>query len=351
MRNRRMILPFILLSAWVSAAAAAGPSFVVERRVNVGSERFREFRWAPTGGRLAALTFRQLMIVDAATGDVDTIGPVGVQQMVWSPQARWIGARTTPAFRAGGRERRSVMVVIAAQPGGEGPRVRAVTDTVTIASELRRTLGWAGPDLMAVCQDSVWTTIAVVPGAEATPGARVLRMGTPVYPGTGDRIFLAEVNPEGRIEERELPAPPSILSDFGGRPGKPLPLWWLPTRMTPDGAHMLFSAREPVAGDVNLILAPDGRVEHRFEDGLVATDLSADAKWILSQAETMGTQVLDSSELFLVRVADGRAFPLTGTLGVVETDAAFEPGTMRVACLDQKDGSILIGRIEGLPTP
>jgi hypothetical protein len=323
----------------------------VERRVSLPSERFREFQWSPEGGRLAALSFRQLVIADAGSGAVDTLGFLGVQQMAWSPGGRWIGARATPVVRASGRERRSVVIVIDTDGGGDQPRVRALSDTTSIRSELRRTLAWAGPDLLAVCQDSVWTMSAVAPGALPAPGTTMIRTATPRLAGAGDRLFLGVVTADGRIEERELPPPPTILTDFSGRADAPVPLWWFPTRLSRDGAHLLIAAREPTADVVYMILATDGRVEHRFADGLIASDLSADGKWVLSQAETAGTQKLDGSELFLVRVSDGRAFPLTGTMDTIETDAVFEPGGTRLACLDQKDGSILIGRIEGLPTP
>lgn len=341
-------LAFFTLAAWSSAGSAGGPSFVLERRVTVPDERVRELSWAPVGGRLAALTFRTLAIVNASTGAVDTLGVPAVEQMAWSPDAAWLAVRSTPSARATGRERRDRVLLVSAKETAGEERVRVIRDTTIAPAEGRHSIAWIGRELLAVMQDSVWVDLPLAPGAAPEPGLAACWLRPPSVPGTAERVFIGVVNAEGRLEPREIPPPPSTLTTQRLAPEQQYSRGWSPVRQTQDGRLLLVTARE-ADGDAYMLLGEDGHPLSRFTDGLGPSDLSRDGRWILAQAEVTGTQKLENSELFLVRVADGRAFPLTGTAGAIETDAVFEPGNRRLACIDQADGSILIGRIEGLP--
>ena len=338
---------FVLMLA-AGSALAAGPAFVVERRVSIPQERFSEVHWAPAGGRLAARTFRSVAIIDATTGEADTFSIPAIEHVAWSPDGRWLALRSTPGARASGRARQDRVHVVKAEKAPRAERVRTVVDTALVRPEMRHPVAWKGDALLSTLQDSVWVDRPVAPSAAPKAGLAAYWFAPPGVPGSSERVYVGVVGSDGRFETREIPPPPSTMHAPRIDPTRPISRGWRPIRMTPDGSRILTTARE-ADGEIYMILGADGSPQSRFTDGLGPTDLSTDGQWILAQAEVMGTRKLEGSELFLVRAADGRAFALTGTGSVIETDAAFEPGTLRIACIDQTDGAVLIGRIEGLP--
>jgi hypothetical protein len=341
-----LVLSVFMIAA--GSALAAGPAFIVERRVSIPKERFSELHWAPAGGELAARTFRTVAIIDAASGEADTFSIPAVEHVAWSPDGRWLALRSTPSARASGRERRDRVYVVESgkSPGAE--RVRTIVDTTLVRVDLRHPVAWKGDALLATMQDSAWFDHAVVPGAAPKEGLAAYWLAPPAMPGSSERVYVGVIGADGRFETREIPPPPSTMHAPRIDPARPISRGWSPIRMTPGGGMILATARE-AEGEVYMILGADGSPRSRFDDGLGPTDLSTDGQWILAQAEVVGPAKLEGSELFLVRAADGKAFPLTGTGTAIETDAVFEPGTLRVACIDQADGAALIGRIEGLP--
>jgi hypothetical protein len=284
--------------------------------------------------------------VDAATGAVDTFTIPPFNQYAWSPSGERIVVRATPAAAPAGR-RDMILVCSVGSAAGEG-RITTLCDSIiTEERPAAKAIAWLGPDLLAALRDTSWTLLPLAPGAASLPGWRSV-WASPVGTGASTDIQVGAVDSTGRFEVRSVIPPPSLLAPpVAGTEQRVL--WWQPVRLRPDGSAILVSAMEKEAGVFYLLLAPDGRILREFRDGLTPGDLSEDGRWILAHAEITGTERLENSELFLVRSDTGRAYPLTSTLEATETSPAFEPGGFRVACLDMKDGSILVGRLSDVP--